>query len=708
MSDFSVGNFEKAQSSNAIPGLLQATGVSRDGKYHAIMIENRLGISHTTAFDPQFFFLQEPSSSVGKTRKPQVQFSPENSNQIAVLFGRDIRIYDIERSLNTPGANGSKAMGVIAGASTQALPVSFTYNPHSPNMLISGWDIPGNEYIRIIDLREGTNKSIRITKSNQVNGLVCSDIDDCVIASFAGSTIQVQDIRNLCTKTGSAVVTSSPTPSPIHNILFHPRKKSTIASLLENESVTVWRSDTGRLMNVPGSGIGAITWSIKDPYSLITMEKVTGKVDVSQVPNFPIPLVNTRTGALEVFVDHKTEILRESDIHIQVLDLVSHLAESPDVSLIDALLKSEDDELLDEIDWAIPDHVNISSIQEPLWAEIEGEIVISSDPNPLIGIPVLSSPIRDRGIELALPKRWQRILIPLIKGDFKNLLRILLHERYPDIAFVHSVTEIVISKPDACLRFDNSPDIIKDACRVLNRMMKTTTDSAVLTRELDNEKLNIFVKISFALTYLKSERLVEYLMKLSTSSNGLRWLAVVGLLNFPKFGEIVNCRNIFPVAILGLLLSAAEDGGQVHSIFKKPIAFLRDLCNQLRGDCWSLRAIIDAATTTPSSEGSGGGESVIICYYCNKPLTGGDVFVDSTSISRCPHRGCHKPLPSCCVCLEPVQIGGSAEARNDWWIVFCGTCRHGGHKDHVSDWFNSFEECPVAGCNCQCSNVDGV
>ena len=47
-------------------------------------------------------------------------------------------------------------------------------------------------------------------------------------------------------------------------------------------------------------------------------------------------------------------------------------------------------------------------------------------------------------------------------------------------------------------------------------------------------------------------------------------------------------------------------------------------------------------------------------------------------------------------------------------IVFCQTCKHGGHVSHVLEWFyganqgevserQSHDECPVAGCDCRCA-----
>ena len=40
------------------------------------------------------------------------------------------------------------------------------------------------------------------------------------------------------------------------------------------------------------------------------------------------------------------------------------------------------------------------------------------------------------------------------------------------------------------------------------------------------------------------------------------------------------------------------------------------------------------------------------------------------------------------------------------WFTWCQTCRHGGHAHHLSDWFETQDECGVAGCSCRCYAKD--
>jgi len=42
------------------------------------------------------------------------------------------------------------------------------------------------------------------------------------------------------------------------------------------------------------------------------------------------------------------------------------------------------------------------------------------------------------------------------------------------------------------------------------------------------------------------------------------------------------------------------------------------------------------------------------------------------------------------------------------WLTWCQSCRHGGHSDHIIDWFKAHAECPVTGCGCHCMNLDSI
>lgn len=123
------------------------------------------------------------------------------------------------------------------------------------------------------------------------------------------------------------------------------------------------------------------------------------------------------------------------------------------------------------------------------------------------------------------------------------------------------------------------------------------------------------------------------------------------------------------------------------------------------------------------------------CYYCSSSLSHASNYgvykkgyatlsrCDKVRIFNCPE--CLKPLCNCAICLLPVGIFnpfleeqkkksslkkedpyGDIEILNvEEAIVWCQSCRHGGHFKHMEEWFREERECPVTDCPCECGNL---
>lgn len=82
---------------------------------------------------------------------------------------------------------------------------------------------------------------------------------------------------------------------------------------------------------------------------------------------------------------------------------------------------------------------------------------------------------------------------------------------------------------------------------------------------------------------------------------------------------------------------------------------------------------------------------------------------------------CRKPLPRCSVCSlslgtlnpyaelgkeRPSSPGKASAALGNVafaeWFTWCLSCRHGGHAQHMIEWFGKHQVCPVSGCDCRC------
>lgn len=112
---------------------------------------------------------------------------------------------------------------------------------------------------------------------------------------------------------------------------------------------------------------------------------------------------------------------------------------------------------------------------------------------------------------------------------------------------------------------------------------------------------------------------------------------------------------------------------------------------------------------------------LIRCNYCNKVISEPQGVATANKATACPH--CNRPLPRCSVCLMTLGIlpdsarNGQLAHQNaltrdsvDDAIVFCQTCRHGGHAAHILEWFygeagaKSRGTCAVADCDHRCGD----
>ncbi|KAI0744299.1 hypothetical protein C8Q80DRAFT_889791 [Daedaleopsis nitida] len=108
------------------------------------------------------------------------------------------------------------------------------------------------------------------------------------------------------------------------------------------------------------------------------------------------------------------------------------------------------------------------------------------------------------------------------------------------------------------------------------------------------------------------------------------------------------------------------------------------------------------------------------CNYCNKAMDPPFPAEGNPRATICPH--CSRPLPRCSVCLMTLTLAPE-NARGNMLsavpsetlqeaLVFCQTCRHGGHASHIMEWFygeggatsRAHGTCPIAGCDCRCAD----
>jgi len=85
---------------------------------------------------------------------------------------------------------------------------------------------------------------------------------------------------------------------------------------------------------------------------------------------------------------------------------------------------------------------------------------------------------------------------------------------------------------------------------------------------------------------------------------------------------------------------------------------------------------------------------------------------------------CRNQLPRCAICLQslgilnpfmsksgpqslkPESVINLERPDQEHFFVWCQKCRHGGHLEHIEEWFSTHVECPVSECKCKCSIIE--
>uniref|UniRef100_A0A914WAK3 WDR59/RTC1-like RING zinc finger domain-containing protein n=1 Tax=Plectus sambesii TaxID=2011161 RepID=A0A914WAK3_9BILA len=98
---------------------------------------------------------------------------------------------------------------------------------------------------------------------------------------------------------------------------------------------------------------------------------------------------------------------------------------------------------------------------------------------------------------------------------------------------------------------------------------------------------------------------------------------------------------------------------------------------------WAVAAMVIKLCWIPSISmiSQNGTAQVPCCGACSKP-TGNNGWICTR---------CRKFTTACSVCQQPV--------RGLW--AWCQVCGHGGHVDHITEWFGKYTTCPT-GCGHKC------
>ncbi|XP_068202400.1 GATOR2 complex protein MIOS-A [Palaemon carinicauda] len=273
-----------------------------------------------------------------------------------------------------------------------------------------------------------------------------------------------------------------------------------------------------------------------------------------------------------------------------------------------------------------------------------------------------------------------------------------------------------------------------------------TDDADSYDPVLSETEIAIQDRVAFACSYLSDSRLKEYLERLNarlTEEGNLDGILLTGLCSegidlLQRYVDLTgDVQTVALVTIHALQHLVSKDTRLAHWVQS-----YRSLLDSLR--LWNERAELDVIMNKSRYAERPPQHVYITCTFCMKSISAyiqapgrprnpyarfGTGSANKSKMQACPN--CRKPLPRCSLCLvhmgtvsgwcstsKGTGIEDDSNANADdpkkklanfmTWFTWCQTCRHGGHAQHLMEWFKEHTECPVTQCNCKCMLLDTV
>lgn len=255
-------------------------------------------------------------------------------------------------------------------------------------------------------------------------------------------------------------------------------------------------------------------------------------------------------------------------------------------------------------------------------------------------------------------------------------------------------------------------------------------DSESYENVLNEAGISIADRMAFACIFLNDQKLLEYVK--TTVHHCIAQGDLNGLLLTGASVEGINLlqshldltddvQTVALIAVRCMPVDLLDDVRVQHWI-----ACYRDLLNVWQ--LWDKRATLDFTLGLIKPPPKTSKSVFLMCSFCGKNVSvQEEVRVRASSahvnkLSSCP--SCRKPLPRCSLCLlhmgttSAAISSGSPGSGNmlmpasnkprpfSLWFSWCQTCRHGGHTEHLLQWFEKHTECPVTSCSCKCFAMD--
>ncbi|XP_065178490.1 GATOR2 complex protein MIOS-like [Sycon ciliatum] len=266
----------------------------------------------------------------------------------------------------------------------------------------------------------------------------------------------------------------------------------------------------------------------------------------------------------------------------------------------------------------------------------------------------------------------------------------------------------------------------------------TSVNNSPFAPVLYETDISLSDKVAFACSFLTDSQLLEFLQKLASQMEQDGRLDGLLLTGLDESGMrllqayLDKTGDIQTVCLVVAVCGGFDDSPPADSQAKQWLDNYRDLL-----DIWSLwqfRAKLDVELTQSGASSSNPAQKIAACCtYCNRSIASESGRVSSglpnrqtaparraqPRVTACPN--CRKPLPRCSLCLMNMGTASQFRSSSDGsclrpstdkksmfkdWMAWCQNCHHGGHAEHMREWYREHTECPVTNCRCRCAQLD--
>lgn len=240
-----------------------------------------------------------------------------------------------------------------------------------------------------------------------------------------------------------------------------------------------------------------------------------------------------------------------------------------------------------------------------------------------------------------------------------------------------------------------------------------------LTMEKDNfdavlkeEGVSLADRVAFACKYLSETKLAEYVKQ--RIQRAIEHGDLNGLLLTGESLDGINILQAYMDAsfdVQTVALIAINYFRNEHFTDNRIQYWISSYLDYLNSwGLWEKRAELDINIENIRASSRSSRTVYLSCNFCGKSVSNAlldeprprSTSTSTNRLSSCP--SCRKPLPRCSLCLmhmgTMMNTSGTPNEANavdppaGWqmkpfskWFSWCQTCRHGGHTEHIMQWF---------------------